>query len=351
MATAKRLPSGTWRVRVYVNDLKKYKSFSGKTKREVERTASDWLIEHEEEVRREQLLTFKKAARIYIDARKATLSPTTIQLYEGYRKHSMGRFNDLALDEITPQLVQDWVNELTVSRSPKTVHNIYGFFTAVVGYHDANIRLGRITLPKKVKRFKRLPTADIVLEAFRGSEIEIPVLLAVWCGLRMSEILGIRKEDIDGDILTINRVVVTVDRKQVVKQRAKTYSSNRQIRLAKPLLDLIEDTDCGRKEPLIKFNGGQIYDRFVKVMEGEGYKICFHDLRHINASVMAQLGIPDIYAMERGGWSNTSTLRKVYQQTFDDARVKVDKTIDDYFQKLYDTKYDTNIIEVRKTGT
>lgn len=351
MATARKLPSGSFRVRVYDNDSGKYKSFTAATKREAERMASDWLIEREEEKKREQMLTFSAAAQIYINQRRATLSPTTIHLYEGYLKNATVRLNDMYIEEITTQQVQDWVNEMTVSKSPKTVHNMYGFFTAVIGYHDVDLRLKKITLPKKVRHFKRLPTAELVINAFRGSEIELPVMLAVWCGMRMSEILGIHKEDIDGDVLTINRVIVTVNRKPIVKQRAKTYSSNRQIRLAKPLLELINAVDCADDEPLIKFSGGQIYDRFVRVMEHEGYKICFHDLRHINASVMAELGIPDIYAMERGGWSNTSTLRNVYQQTFDDARNKVDSTIDNYFEKIYDTKYDTNSIKVRKTGT
>ena len=72
-----------------------------------------------------------------------------------------------------------------------------------------------------------------------------------------------------------------------------------------------------------------------------GYEISFHDLRHISASVMATLKIPDIYAMERGGWSNTYTLKSVYQQIFDDDRQRVDKVIDEYFQSIYDTKHDT----------
>ena len=72
-------------------------------------------------------------------------------------------------------------------------------------------------------------------------------------------------------------------------------------------------------------------------MKGAGYGITFHDLRHVNASVMAALGIPDVYAMERGGWSNTTTLRSVYQQNFTDERNRIDKQIDDYFAGLYDT--------------
>jgi integrase len=85
----------------------------------------------------------------------------------------------------------------------------------------------------------------------------------------------------------------------------------------------------------VKLNRKQVYGRFKKLMKGAGYGITFHDLRHINASVMAALGIPDIYAMERGGWSNTTTLRTVYQQTFTDERQKVDAQIDGYFMELY----------------
>ena len=59
---------------------------------------------------------------------------------------------DIPIDEVTPQLVQDWVNGLTVEKSPKTVHNIYGFFTAVMSYYDVDIRLGKIRLPPKTKK-------------------------------------------------------------------------------------------------------------------------------------------------------------------------------------------------------
>lgn len=60
----------------------------------------------------------------------------------------------------------------------------------------------------------------------------------------------------------------------------------------------------------------------------------FHDLRHVNASVMVQLGVPDKYAMERGGWSTTSTLKSVYQHTFTTEREIIDKRIDDYFNDI-----------------
>lgn len=58
--------------------------------------------------------------------------------------------------------------------------------------------------------------------------------------------------------------------------------------------------------------------------------VCF---RHLNASVMLSLGVPDKYAMERGGWATNSTLKNVYQHTFSEERKQVDEMIDRYFEE------------------
>ena len=49
---------------------------------------------------------------------------------------------------------------------------------------------------------------------------------------------------------------------------------------------------------------------------------------------MLMLGIPDKYAMERGGWATNTTLKSVYQHTFDEERRKVDEQIDGFFNAL-----------------
>lgn len=68
----------------------------------------------------------------------------------------------------------------------------------------------------------------------------------------------------------------------------------------------------------------------------------FHDLRHLNASVMVSLGVPDKYAMERGGWATNSTLKNVYQHTFAENRKTIDATIDDFFNNICNTKCNTD---------
>lgn len=84
------------------------------------------------------------------------------------------------------------------------------------------------------------------------------------------------------------------------------------------------------------------YDYFWLEVKGDSMEhMSFHDLRHLNASIMVLLGVPDKYAMERGGWSSTSVLKSVYQHTFSDERKAVDERIDKYFNDILDTLLDT----------
>ncbi len=60
---------------------------------------------------------------------------------------------------------------------------------------------------------------------------------------------------------------------------------------------------------------------------------------------MLMLGVPDKYAMERGGWSTDSILKSVYQQTFTSERKRVDSVIDDYFNGVINSSIAENNAE------
>jgi integrase len=83
-------------------------------------------------------------------------------------------------------------------------------------------------------------------------------------------------------------------------------------------------------------NRRTIYGHFVKAIEKANLPhMTFHQLRHMNASVMEQLGVPLLYAKERFGHdSNSPVLMRVYQHTFKDKRAEVDQTINSYFSNL-----------------
>jgi len=63
-------------------------------------------------------------------------------------------------------------------------------------------------------------------------------------------------------------------------------------------------------------------------------KVRLHDLRHTMASIGLLLNVGDKYMMERGGWSNTATMKNIYQHTFDDGKNVATTAIDNYFNSL-----------------
>ena len=52
---------------------------------------------------------------------------------------------------------------------------------------------------------------------------------------------------------------------------------------------------------------------------------------------MHLLGIPDKYAMERGGWKTDQTMKAVYQNVFSDERKAADRKVDAYFENIINT--------------
>lgn len=100
MVTAKKLPSGSWRIRVFshyetTQERKKkpvYESFTCKDpsragKRECERMASEWASSRR--VRQVSETTVQEAVRKYIDLKENVLSPATIRSYETCLKSRM----------------------------------------------------------------------------------------------------------------------------------------------------------------------------------------------------------------------------------------------------------------------
>lgn len=116
------------------------------------------------------------------------------------------------------------------------------------------------------------------------------------------------------------------------------------------ILDLVAAIPPEQKY-LTTLSGQAIYKAFCRQMEKCGLqKIRFHDLRHLNASIMLALGIPEKYALERGGWSNPTVLRSVYQHTFSDERNRVDEAINGYFSALIATQIATESEKPQNTN-
>lgn len=344
MAQAKQLPSGSWRVRVYDKELKKQISFTsnldGKAgKAEAELMAREYVLGKRQ--KREKGKTVGECIDEYIDLKENILSPTTISEYRRCRNAELNDLCNIYINEITSNDIQQHINKLSLTMKPKTVRNAHGLLASVLNIYAPDFRI-RTTLPKVQKKIKELPPVLDVLKAIVNSDIELPCLLALWSSLRMSEVRGIKKSDIKNGRLTIHQTTVRVHNKDVEKNTTKTIESTRLVRLPSRIIYLIDQLPP-EQEKITTLTGQAIYMRFTRLLQRKGIEhMSFHDLRHMDASIMLSLNIPDKYAMERGGWSSPSVMKSVYQHTFSAEREAIEDKIDNYFNGLLDTILDTN---------
>lgn len=330
---ARQLPSGAWtcRVRVGGQDI----SVTRPTKAEAQ--AEAMAVKHGLKApdTPRVTMTLEAAYKAYIESRDGVLSPSTVAGYKRLQRNTFQRLMPIQLSSITSEHIQREISAMVrEGKSPKYVANAEGLLSSVLKQAMPEKQFN-LHLPTKRKPNLRQPDdkeIGAIMAAFRGSAVELPVLMALWMGMRLSEILGARHEDIDGGKLHICRAVVLDENNQPAeKDSAKTYAGDRWVSVPGYIAQLIAATgrDSG---PLVTFSGAAIYKRFVRTLDQAGIPRCrFHDLRHINAAVMVRLGVDSKYAQERNGWASDRMYKQVYAYAMSDQMAAINESIDGYF--------------------
>ena len=284
-------------------------------------------------------ITLYEAIDRYIANSDGILSKTTI---EGYRKIQRNRFKGLMglrLTDLSNEALKSAVNAESKLQtrsgkpiSPKTIKNAFGLITAVLNEYIPDMTV-HVALPQPEEKIIELVDAKTIFELVRGTDIELPVLLSMWLSFSMSEIRGLTKsKSIRGNYIIVQEVVVDVNGKSIRKEKPKTTSRVRMHRIPPHIRILIDQVPTDQLVPMPRHS---IYYRFTHLLKKEGLPhMTFHQLRHLNASVMAMLNIPDKYAQERGGWKTDRVMKKVYTHTFSKEREAVDEIIDRYFENI-----------------
>lgn len=328
--TARKLPSGSWACRIRVNGQDV--SITRETKEEA--IAEAMAVKHGIKApdAPEVNLTLGEAIDRYIEMKKDILSPSTVAGYKRIRKNAFASLMGQKLSALSHERVQRAVNAMASNSSPKSVRNAYGLLSAAVGEFTPDVSL-HITLPQKVRTEIVLPSENdikAIAAAVAGRWVELPVLLAMCLGLRMSEIRGLTHDCLNGSVLHVKQALVD----EGVKA-PKTYTSDRYLTVPAHISALISAIPQ-EQERLCPQSRRAIYYAFTSACEKAGIKhYRFHDLRHVNASVMLKLGVPDKYAMERMGHTTNNMLKTVYQHTMPAERAKVDADVNEYFASIW----------------
>lgn len=339
---AKKLPSGSWNVQVFVgmdqNGKKIRKSFTAPTKKEAEYLAASFKAHHQEITRDSTAMTLSEAIDKYIGFKGGTLSPSTIRGYRNVQKNNFRSIMSIKLNKLTVSKIQAAINSEIGSKKPKTLQNQVGFIKSVFKMFAPSLSLSAITLPQKEKyEAQELTMKEVIslLKAIRDDSCAVPLFLAMCGGLRASELIGLTWADYSTakKTISVRKAVVPDENNKLVKKGTKTTESKRTFEIPAFLADLLDKhINIDPITPIITVSLPCIRSHLDKICTKNGIPhIRLHDLRHINASIMGFLGIPLKYALERGGWDDISTMDKIYQYSFSDEKKMVDDKINRFF--------------------
>ena len=147
-----------------------------------------------------------------------------------------------------------------------------------------------------------------ILDDVKGTKYEVPFILGT-LGLRRSEICALTKEDLNGNILTINKALVLNEHNVwTLKHTTKTDKSTRTVVVPDYIAELI------RKDGACPCTPHSLYWKLQRVqMSLDIPRFPFHNLRHFFCSYLHNNGFSDKQIQELGGWATSNIMKSVYQ--------------------------------------
>ena len=320
-------PNGLWEARVtagYVDGRPVRRSLYGRTRREV----LDKLVPALACVQRGEPLaqgsrSLGSFLAEWVDGLEMRVRPSTARRYADLlRLHVLPALGSVKLARLTPQRVEALLSEkLASGLSARTVWHIRAVLRAALG--DA-VRVGEVTRnaaglarPPRVEGYHVEPMTPVraaaILDAAAGSDLEAPIALALWTGLRQGELLALRWSDVDLDGMRLS-VHATLQHRggRWALEPTKTAKSRRTIGLPSPAADAlaahrqrqVEERlllGAAWESPLVDLvftdpwgrpiDGRNLTQRFQTILRAAGLpRIRFHDLHHAAATLMLASG-------------------------------------------------------------
>ena len=206
------LPSGKWRCQVMV-DGKRFDVIEDDpaTAHAKALAVKAGLLEQEKSPKD---LTVGEAIDRYIESKDAVLSPSTIYGYKRVRTYALQDIMDIRLSDLTQETIQRAVNRMARDKSPKSVRNAHGLLSAVLSVYRPNMVL-RTTLPQRQVIEASVPDDNqitMIVQGCIGTKAELPILLAIWLGLRASEIRGLTWDCVKDGKIHICKAIVDTER-------------------------------------------------------------------------------------------------------------------------------------------
>lgn len=278
------------------------------------------------------------------------LAETTANAYSySLKNHVVPKIGAVRLDALTVSVLQDWANLLQATVGRTVTNNS---LTALGSVLTRAVEHGLIqSNPARNVKLRKSPTSDEaseskmilssaqqtrLVEASKGTCMELPILLGLRLGLRMGECLGLRWSDVDLDekVLQVRQQLVYVSGNGDKLTPPKSKQGRRSLPIPESMVPILSSAKratasiyvCTRDGKLIGSKKASHYFRYVAKAAGfrtdEGIPT-HHDCRSTFLTHLANFanegkGVKPHVLMAIAGHSSLSTTMKYYIRASDE---------------------------------
>ena len=323
------------------------------------------------EIGKKENMLFNDLAQLVLDEHvRPNLRANTESYYiTSYNTHILECFGGIQLSKIDSIDIQKFINKKSKVLKPSTVRQLYAvlsstFNKAIDWKFIKENPCKSITLPKIENRnYAELLSVDEIsklMEAIDNEPEMFKVIfsIALYCGLRQGEILGLTIPDIDLDnnYIDVNKQYVSHYKNGKVHHAiasTKTNNSIRKVYMPVAVSNALEqyidnlkvlNIDPDKQYLFINPKTQEIYDhnavyrRFKKMAKGiELNNLTFHDLRHLQATMMINSGVNIVVVAKRLG-DTIETVSDTYLHSIE----KIEKESVNQLQNFIDNNIRTN---------
>lgn len=344
------------------------KSKSGfRTKKECEAAMNKLIVEIEQGdyVQQKEIL-LKDYLQNWLKSVKPNIAGNTFAYYRRIAENEIiPVLGNMQVSKIKPLDIEKFIQE---KRKKENINNTtlkHYFDTLKVSLNQAlkwqlissNPCLA-VTPPKKEKKEMQVLNKnqlEILLDFLRESEFQtlyLVVMLAVTCGLRRGEILGLEWSHIDFEnkIITVKNNYTKVDNKDMLTI-PKTDKSIRKIAMLDLAIQELSKWQTQQKKNKLLLGEDYVSNNFVCTWEDgrpvrpdyvtqqfsrvikrlELPSIRFHDLRHTHATMLLLQNVSPKVVSKRLGHSNISTTYDIYAHVLPEMEREAADKLNDLF--------------------
>jgi integrase len=339
-----------------------------KTKKEAEQACAELIHQMTKEGYVEpSQSTLKDYLREWLHSTaKQTLKRNTFETYEiVMNTHLVPELGKMKLNQLKPSHIQNfYMQKIEEGLSPEYVRYMHTILNTslnqAVKWQLISKNPVSLVQPPRLRSKEQqtwtIEEANQFLDATKEEKLHLAYMLAIYTGMRMGEILGLRWKDcnLDSGMLSIQQTLVRTKEEGLIFQEPKTKGSKRVVAITEEVGALFkkhkaeqnkvklllgtayQDHDlviCTKKgTPISPRNLQRHFARMVH--KADVPKIRFHDTRHTHATIMLQLGEHPKVVSERLGHSRISITLDTYSHVIPHMQEDAAKKFSEALSKM-----------------